>query len=415
MKFPRHSEPKSGMSAVVTGAGVVSPLGHSVAELTRRFALGESAILPVTGTGREGALAAVVADIPQDAIPAGTLRRVGRMDRITRLFLAAASRAVVDSGLDLQAENSERVGLVFGTGLGCLLTNAAYFEKVIESGPAGASPQLFAYTVSSAAAGEVSIALGIRGVNATMHAGLAAGLQAIGRAVDLIHLGRADVVLAGGGDALGPTLLQALDDMGLLKRSVPVPFEDAAPGLVPGEGAVVVVLESPQHAAARQARPLARVAGYASGFEPTLAERQRQTTGIDAVLRRALAAAARPAGDVGIVMSSAHGTPLDAVEAAALRRLYAAAPAAPLVFAPKRALGDGFAASGALAFVLAAGLMTNPPRPRSIDALAVEIAADSGVRPATRVADRLARARSAMIHGLCYSGTSVAVVLDSAG
>lgn len=395
-------------AVVLTGVGVVSPLGCSLAEVTQRFAAGDSGIGAVDAGTPAGTVAAVVADIPLDGIPEGTLRRVGRMDRITRMFLAASCRAAAASALDLGREDLDRVGLVFGTGLGCLLTNGAYFEKVIESGPAAASPQLFAYTVSSAAAGEVSIALGIRGANVTLHAGLPAGLHAIGRAADLIRLGRADVVLAGGGDALGPALLQVLDDMRLLKRTVPVPFADAHPGIVPGEAAAVVVLESAAHAAARGARPLARIAGWASGFEPTLTKRERQSTGIDAVLTRALASAALRASDTGVVFVSAHGTRLDAVEATAISRLYATAPA-PLIVAPKTRLGECFGASGVLALVLAAGFLATPPS-RLAAGLAFELRG-GGVAPAGDGAAPFAHTRAALIHSLCYSGTSVAAVV----
>jgi len=392
----------------LTGVGVVSPLGCSLAELTRRFAAGETAIRPVADAGCEAAVAALVPDIPLERVPAATLRRVGRMDRVTRLFLGASCLAVEAAGLDLGREDPERIGLVFGTGLGCLLTNSAYFEKIVESGGAAASPQLFAYTVSSAAAGEVSIALGIRGPNVTLHAGFAAGLQAVGYAADLIRLGRADLVLAGGGDAVGPALLEGLDAMRLLKRTAPRPFADATPGIVPGEAGVILVLESAAHADGRGVRPLAHLAGYAAGFEPTLTRRDRDTAGIETVLTRALAAAGWPVADVGVVMSSAHGTPLDAVEAAALRGPYTGAPA-PLLFAPKGALGDCFGASGPLALVLAAGLVTSPAPPVA-PGLAFELGPFE-LGPASDAASRLGRAPAALVHSLCYSGTSVAMVL----
>src|SRR5439155_3593013 len=131
--------------------------------------------------------------------------------------------------------------LSFGTGFGCLLTDAAYYQKVVEHGLAAASPRLFAYTVSSAAAGEVSIALGVKGPNVTTHMGFAAGLGAVGYGFDLIQMGKADVVLAGGADVIGPALVTALQDMDLLKpRSAARPFRDAVPGVYPSEAAVVL-------------------------------------------------------------------------------------------------------------------------------------------------------------------------------
>src|SRR5215470_13468360 len=272
---------------VITGLGVVSPLGHSVAELTRRLLAGERAV-----TGPDGGV--LIDPLPLDAIPADVRARLGRADRFCRLFLAAGFLAVDDAALNLDGADAERVGLSFGTGFGCLLSDAEFYAKVVEQGPAAASPRVFAYTVSSAAAGEVSIALGIHGPNTTSHMGLAAGLGAIGYGVDLIELGKADVVLAGGGDANGPALVEALRAMRLLKDAAAArPFHDAMPGVWPSEGVAVVVLEREDHARARGARLLARADAYAAGFEPTLTSRAPQHAGVVAALRRALAAARR--------------------------------------------------------------------------------------------------------------------------
>jgi 3-oxoacyl-[acyl-carrier-protein] synthase II len=126
--------------------------------------------------------------IPLDAVPADKRARVGRLDRVCRLTLAAAFLALDDAGLQIPATvAADRVGLSVGTALGCLLSDAEFYERVVEQGPAAASPRLFAYTVSSAAAGEVSTVLGIHGPNSTAHMGLAAGAGAIGYGLDLIR------------------------------------------------------------------------------------------------------------------------------------------------------------------------------------------------------------------------------------
>src|SRR5262249_56306619 len=98
----------------------------------------------------------LIEPLPLDAIPADVRTRLGRADRVCRLFLAAGFAAVDDAALQLADTDAERIGLSFGTGLGCLLSNAEFYAKVVEQGPAAASPRVFAYTVSSAAAGEIS-------------------------------------------------------------------------------------------------------------------------------------------------------------------------------------------------------------------------------------------------------------------
>jgi 3-oxoacyl-[acyl-carrier-protein] synthase II len=391
---------------VITGIGVVSPLGLTAREVATRFCSGDSVVGPLSGMGVDGARGAAVVDIPLDAIPADKRTHSGRLDRLCRLFLSAAYLSVDAAALRIEDEDSERVGLSFGTGLGCLLTNAEYNQRLVAHGPTAASPRLFAYTVSSAAAGEVSIALGIKGPNVTAHAGLAAGLQAIGYGCDLIRMGKADVVLAGGADALGEALVRGLGDMRLLKSRDAVPFRDRVAGVCPAEGAAVVVLERAEHALQRGVRALARIDGYAAGFEPTLTRRERECTGIAETMRRALTLSGRAAGDVGLAMTSAHGTALDGVELAALRAVFAAE-GAPLLCAPKAAWGETFGAEGALSLALATALLNGPA------ALADGITFDLAGAPlqGRQAQPLLRRAQLALVHSLCYSGPTVALVV----
>jgi 3-oxoacyl-[acyl-carrier-protein] synthase II len=365
------------MSAVViTGVGVVSPLGHSVAELTRRWRAGERA-----ASGPDGGV--LIDGIPFDAVPPEARARSGRLDRICRLFLAATCLAVDDAALRIAPEDAERIGLSFGTGLGCLLSDAEFYEKVVEQGAAAASPRVFAYTVSSAAAGEVSIALGIHGPNVTAHMGLAAGLGAIGYGCDLIQTGKADVVLAGGADANGPALIRGLRDMRLLKTAEQArPFRDAIAGVWPSEGSAVVVLERADRARRRAAPIRARIDGYAAGFEPTLTSAAPLRDGIVSTLTRSLAASGRSATDIGAVYASAHGTPLDACERAALREALGEPEREPI--APKQLWGESFAASGPLSLALAVGLFAETPP----------------------IADAV------LISSVCYSGNVVGLVLS---
>lgn len=375
---------------VITGLGVVSPLGHSVEALLQ----GVAASGPPYAHDRERAL--TVAEIPLEAIPPDKRSRIGRLDRLCRMFLSASYLAVDSAALTIAPAQADRVGLSFGTGLGCLLTNAEYNQKIIEQGPAAASPRLFAYTVSSAAAGEVSIALGIRGPNVTAHMGLAAGLGAVGYGFDLIQMGKADVVLAGGADVLGSALLEGLDDMGLLKAPEQSrPFADAVAGIWPSEGAVVVVLERQDHAGQRGARALGRIDGYGAGFEPSLTRRARECTGISATMRRALDLSGHVPEDIALVLAGAHGTPLDASEQAALAQLFGPSP--PLVLAPKAVLGESFAASGVLALALAAGVM----RPEAFCGSSLSMAEEGLLEPPV-----------VMVNALCYSGNIVSLVLS---
>jgi 3-oxoacyl-[acyl-carrier-protein] synthase II len=393
-------------AVVITGLGIISPLGLALREVAERFCAGQSALRPLSDLGVEEAVGATVDEIPVDVIPADRRSRIGRLDRLCRLFLSAAYAAVAAAKLSIDDADADRVALSFGTGLGCLLTNAEYNQKMIEHGPAAASPRLFAYTVSSAAAGEASIALGIKGANVTSHAGLAAGLQAIGYGFDLIRMGKAEVVLAGGADALGQALVRGLADMHVLKPRAAQPFHAPAAGVCPAEGAAVVVLERRDRARRRGARVLARVDGYAAGFEPTLSRRRRECQAIVETMRRALTLSGRAARDIGLVMASAHATALDAVELAALQTVLADA-SAPVLCAPKAAWGETFGADGALAVGLATALLDQPARPADD----VVFGLDGAPLQGDDAQARLQRAQLALIHALCYSGATVTLVL----
>jgi 3-oxoacyl-[acyl-carrier-protein] synthase II len=392
---------------VITGIGIISPLGSSLQALTEGFAAGAK-LVSRAASGEGGAEAAT---IPMDVVPEGKRSRIGRMDRLCQFLLSASYLAVEAAHLTVKAENSERVGLSFGTGLGCLLTDEEYNRRIVEGGPAAASPRLFAYTVSSAAAGEVSIALGIKGPNVTAHMGLAAGLGAVGYGADLIHLGKADVVLAGGADVVGSALVEGLRDMGLLKtRDEMKPFYHSVRGVCPAEGAMVAVLERSGHARQRAAPRLGCIEGYAAGFEPTLTRSARQSTGVTAAMRRALDLSGRAPSDIGLVFASAHGTPVDNAERIAIAETFGQ-DGGLLVLAPKAVLGESFGASGALGLGLAVGLFQEPPA--FADDLAVAI--DGTARSGAEVRRRLEQASAVMVNSLCYSGNVVALVMGREG
>ena len=391
-------------AVVITGLGVVSPLAASFGELARRFAAGER-VVDSAALDRRGAF---VERIPLDALPEQRRAHAARLDRFCQLLLAASHSAMQSAGLASDTYGPARTGLVFGTGLGCLLTNEEYFRRVVEGGVRAASPRLFAYTVSSTAAGEVSIALGIKGPNVTRHEGLAAGLGALGYGLDLLQTRKADAVLAGGGDAGGPALVAALADMGLLKDLDHArPYRDETPGLYPSEGAVVAVLERAADARRRGARSLATIRGYASGFEPTLTRAAPSTEGLSATVRRALVSSGQDPADVGLVFGSAHGTRIDATELHALAETLDEKSTAVLI-ASKASLGESFGASALLDVALAVGLWQTPSR------LAAGLGHDlaGAALPAAEAQRRLERARVALVHALCYSGNVVALTLE---
>jgi 3-oxoacyl-[acyl-carrier-protein] synthase II len=229
------------------------------------------------------------------------------------------------------------MGIVLGTAFGCFLTNAAYQRRLAETSAAAASPRLFAATVSNAAAGELAIAYRLGGPGVTLTAGAAAGLVALGHAVDLLCAGSADALVAGGMDALGAALTRWLADGGLQI------------GRPPAEAAAMLVLERLAEARARGAHVLGVVAGHAGGFEPDAGGR-RAGEGLAAAVTTALEEAGVAPVDLDVVVSAAPPG-LAALEERALAR--ALGVVRPPRVAPKDVLGETFGAAGPLGLLVA--------------------------------------------------------------
>jgi 3-oxoacyl-[acyl-carrier-protein] synthase II len=279
----------------------------------------------VTGTGIVHAVAASgVVDELDEQVRAVGCPRIGRMDRISRLMLLAAHRAFLTRG-GVSGIPSEARGISFGTGFGCLLANETYHRGFALGGMAKASPTTFAQTVSNAAAGEVSIQFGIEGPNATLLSAACAGLDAIGEGAAIVWRGDARLVLAGGGDALAPPLLDALDRMGVL-----------APGVRPTECAAVFVLEP--EGIVDPARVIGRVVGHASAFVP-------EALDADAIAATVMDLRARVGGeDAGRVYATRGGVSASLADAV-VDRAFPRARAE--VLDPR--IGETFGASGAIA------------------------------------------------------------------
>jgi len=282
-----------------------------------------------------GAGAVTSWDVALASLPEGVRARATRTERVTQLVLLAAGRALVAAGLEAtDGAPRPRLGVVLGTAFGCFLTNAAYQRRLLEGGPAAASPRLFAATVSNAAAGELAIAYRLGGPSVTLSAGAASGLVALGHAADLVRAGRADALVAGGADALDDDLRHWLAAGGL------------DPGRAPAEGAAVLVLERTELARARGRAVLGTVEGVAAGFEPDPAG-ARAGEGLAAAVATALGEAGVAPSEVRALVSAAPPA-LAGLEARALGGV-----APRTVVRPKDTLGETFGAAGALGLLAA--------------------------------------------------------------
>jgi 3-oxoacyl-[acyl-carrier-protein] synthase II len=325
-----------GREVVVTGRGVVSPLGEGAdvffdALLARRSGI------------RDGAAPAEFD--PETVMSPKDARRA---DRFTHLAVAAADQAVAEAqvgGID-----PDRLGVVVGTGIGGLDTIEREIRAFVDGGERQVSPLFVTMVMPSAAAAAVSMRIGARGPGWSLASACATGAHAIGEAARMIARGEADAVVAGGSEApLTPVSIAAFRRMGALsKEGVSRPFDARRDGFVMGEGAGVLVLENAEHARARGARILGRVVGYgASNDAFHITQPDEDGRGAVQAMRAALRDAGATPADAGYLNAHGTGTPInDRVETRAVREVFNGH--APPVSSTKSAIGHLLGAAGAV-------------------------------------------------------------------
>jgi 3-oxoacyl-[acyl-carrier-protein] synthase II len=327
----------------ITGIGVVSALGIGLEPFWQGLLSGRSGIAPLTTFPLPRPVQGGVAP-PIEVRRFATSAAARRIDRASLLALAACRLALEDGGAPAGSLDAARSGLVLGSAFGNLAETAVFLDRLFARG--AGNPLVFPNLVMNAPLSYASIELGITGPTAMLTEQEASGEAAIAWGAGLVADGAVDVCLAGATDELEAVLTEVLHDAGVLARDVPRPFDLAADGSVPGEGAAVLLLERLDRARARGARIYGRVVPHA-GF------------GVPASIHgwpsdpEPLAAGLAPlVADADVVVAAASGRPaVDGLEAAALAR--AAGPRRPAVTAPRGALGD-FGAAGALGVAAAA-------------------------------------------------------------
>ncbi len=357
---------------VVTGMGAITPAGRGVAATWAGVLAGKGAASldeSLVEAGSPVTLTARVEDFDADAeLGRGTSRR---QDRFTQLALLAAREAVAQAGLNADAPDEQpdavtvvdrdRVGVLLGSGIGGAQTWDETYPTYLEKGPGRVSPLFIPKMLSNTAAGAIAIATGARGPNLTVNTACAAGASAIGTALQLLRSGAVDVVLAGGVEAgITPLSVAAFSNMGALSKNddpttASRPFDVDRDGFVMGEGAAVLVLERADHAAARGAEVLGRVAGYGASADAHHATAPPED-GAGAVLamRRALEDAGLEPTAIGHVNAHGTSTPLnDAAESKALRTVLGDHTDTVAVASTKGVTGHLLGAAGAVEAVIA--------------------------------------------------------------
>jgi beta-ketoacyl-acyl-carrier-protein synthase II len=255
---------------VVTGMGVVSPVGNGLEPFWDGLTSGRSGIAPITLFDASEFSVRFAGEVKDFDIGEWLDRKESkRMDRVTQFGVAAALDAVKDSGLEITDNNRDRIGVFIGSGIGGLRTLEDQIRVLIERGPGRVSPLIIPMMIVDITSGHVSMLLGLRGPNEAVATACATGNHAIGDAAHIIARGDADVMVAGGTEAAitpigvaGFANMKALSTRNDAPEKASRPFDVDRDGFVLGEGAGILVLEEREMALARGARIYAEIAGY---------------------------------------------------------------------------------------------------------------------------------------------------------
>ncbi len=348
-------------SVVVTGLGVITPLGNSVPEFWEGLVAGRNGIDTITrfdpsklDTRMAGQVKGFEVTRIMDA------KEARRADQFTQFALAAAHEAMRDAGLDENMPDPERAGAIIGTGIGGIQTLENQHRVMLEKGPGRVSPFFIPMMIANMASGHISIRWNLKGPNYTTVSACASGAHAIGEAFNTIRLGGADVMVCGGAEATltelcfaGFCSMKAMSTRNDAPERASRPFDLERDGFVMGEGAGVVVLEDEEHARRRGARIHGRVAGYgltADAYHMTAPAPGGE--GAARAMAAALADARIRVEEVGYINAHGTSTPLnDKMETAAVKTVFGDHARSLALGSTKSMTGHLLGAAGGIEFI----------------------------------------------------------------
>ena len=321
----------AGRRVVITGMGVVSPVGNDVPTMWANLLAGRSGGGTVTAFDATDDFPCRIGCEVKDFDPLLYLdkREVRRHDRVSQFAVAAAAQAMESAGLQGVPDGTEpaRFGVVFGSGIGGISTFEEQHRKLIEQGPARVSPFFIPMFIPDISAGLISIRWGLQGPNYATVSACASSAHAIGDAMRLIRFGDADLMIAGGAEATitpmtyaGFSSMKAMSTRNDDPEGASRPFSADRDGFVMGEGGGALVLESLEHAEARGAEIVAELAGYGlSGDAFHITAPPPDGYGAQHAMRMALGHASAEPEDVGYINAHGTSTMADAIETGAIK------------------------------------------------------------------------------------------------
>jgi 3-oxoacyl-[acyl-carrier-protein] synthase II len=397
--------------AVVTGLGVVAPIGLTVEEFWGNLTAGVSGIAPITSFDPSRLHVRIAGEVKGfDAKDYMSFKEARRMDRFAQFAVAVSRMALDDAGLEVTPENAASVGIVMNTGGGGMNQVALEEHTLTEKGPDRVTPFFVPMMAPNMASAQPSIQLGIRGPVVTSVAACAAGTMAMVEALRMVQHGDADVVIAGGTEScMLPLAFAGLDNMRALSRRneeparASRPFDKNRDGFVFGEGAAALVVESEEHARARDARILCELAGGAiTGDAYHITAPLPTGEGAVLAMTRALKDAGMAREEVEYVAAHGTSTPLnDVSETNAIKRAFGEHAYRLVISSNKSMIGHLLGAAGAMSALACALAISRGVVPPTINLETPDPECDLDYAP------NVARARpvrAALANGFGFGG-----------
>lgn len=318
---------------VITGLGALTPVGKSAPETWRALVNGENGIAPITAFDASQYKTQFAGEVKGfDPTTVIDKKEARKMDRFTQFSVCVADEALRDSGLDLEKEDRTRVGVIWGSGMGGLLTIE---EQIIDfakgDGVPRFNPFMIPKAIPSIAAGQISIRFGLGGLSFSVSTACSSSSHAVASAFDQLRLGHADILLTGGADADvtysgvgGFSSMHALSTNNEHPETASRPFSKSRDGFVLGEGAACLILEEYEHAKARGAKIYAEMVGEGMTSDAYhLTAPDPDGKGAERVMRLAIKDAGLQSEDIDYINTHGTSTPLgDVTELKAIQRVF---------------------------------------------------------------------------------------------
>lgn len=362
---------------VVTGLGAITPIGNDVDTFWKNIVNGVSGVAEIQAFDPEGLDVRIAAEVKNfQAKDYMDVKKARRMDRFSQFAVAAAGQALKDAGLEIDPEDSDRVGVMMNTGGGGIPTLTREVINYHTKGAARVSPFFIPLFAPNMAAAQVSIAYGIHGPTMASVAACAAGAQAFVDSMHVLSRGEADFIIAGGTEAgLDPVAISAFANMQALSKrndapeQASRPFDTGRDGFVFGEGCGAMILETEEHAKARGARIYCEVAGgamTADAFHITAPEPTGR--GATMAMKLALERSKMTPDEIDAICAHATSTPLgDIAETKAVKAALGDRAHEIVMSSPKSMIGHLVGASGAVNGIIAVKAIQDQVMPPTIN------------------------------------------------